>query len=152
MHNMIVYDHLSSLPSLSRNELSSFWRKLFTADPPRKMRKELMLRVIAYRMQELEFGGLRESYAGRLRELGDEIETNSKTAAAGRKAIKAGTRLIREWNNQLHIVNVEERNFEYRGSHYESLSEIARFITGTRWSGPLFFGLKARTKDMRKAV
>jgi hypothetical protein len=49
-------------------------------------------------------------------------------------------------------VNVEERNFEYRGSHYESLSEIARFITGTRWSGPLFFGLKARTKDMRKAV
>jgi len=56
--------------------------------------------------------------------------------------IKPGTRLVRQWRGQVHVVNVEEKDFEYKGALYQSLSEIARLITGTRWSGPLFFGLK----------
>jgi hypothetical protein len=59
-----------------------------------------------------------------------------------RPAIKPGTRLVRQWKEQVHVVEVETEGFEYRGVRYESLSEIARLITGTRWSGPLFFGLK----------
>ena len=76
------------------------------------------------------------------------VQSKSITIArvSQRPAIKPGTRLIRQWKDQVHIVNVEEGNYEYRGARYESLSEIARLITGTRWSGPLFFGLKSSQK------
>jgi hypothetical protein len=106
------------------------------------MRKELMLQFVAYRLQEREFGALSDSSYRRLRELASAIEANSNAPVSQRPAIKPGTRLIRQWKNQVHIVNVEEGSYEYRGARYQSLSEIARLITGTRWSGPLFFGLK----------
>jgi hypothetical protein len=144
MRNRTVSDRLSSLPDLSKAELSSLWRSLFTTDPPSQIRKEVMLRVVGYRMQEKEFGGLSGNAIRRLRELRTATETNSKASALVRLTIKPGTRLIRQWKDQVHVVNVEEGSFEYRGSRYESLSEIARLITGSRWSGPLFFGLKTR--------
>ena len=75
-------------------------------------------------------------------ELASAIEAYSDGSVAKRPAIKPGTRFIRQWKDQIHIVNAEEGNYEYRGARYGSLSEIARLITGTRWSGPLFFGLK----------
>jgi hypothetical protein len=56
--------------------------------------------------------------------------------------LKPGTRLVRQWRDQVHLVNVEADGYEYQGARYQSLSEIARLITGTRWSGPLFFGIK----------
>jgi K+-sensing histidine kinase KdpD len=108
------------------------------------MRKELMLQFLAYRIQEQEFGGLSVRSHRRLRELANSIAANTSTSASPRLAIKPGTRLIRQWKNQVHVVHVEEGNYEYRGARYESLSEIARLITGTRWSGPLFFGLKGK--------
>ena len=65
-------------------------------------------------------------------------------------SIKPGTRLVREWGNKVHVVEVDERGYIYAGSRYESLSQIARLITGTRWSGPLFFGLKKQQTGGKK--
>ena len=140
MPNSCITNQLSSLPHLHKPALSELWRQLFKTDPPLRMRKELMLQFVAYRMQEQEFGALSDSSHRRLIELANAIEGNSN-AVSQRPAIKPGTRLIRQWKDQIHIVNAEEGNYEYRGARYDSLSEIARLITGTRWSGPLFFGL-----------
>jgi hypothetical protein len=76
-------------------------------------------------------------------------DSNLKTSSARR--IHPGTRLVREWQNQVHLVNVEAKGYEYRGVRYRSLSEIARLITGTRWSGPLFFGLKGKAENQKEA-
>jgi hypothetical protein len=112
-----------------------------------------MVQFLAYRMQELEFGPLNEKSRDRLWLLAKAIEGFSNTSSAQKVPIKAGTRLIRQWKDQVHVVNVEEGSYEYRCNRYDSLSEIARLITGTRWSGPLFFGLKGRAiKNSKEAA
>ena len=105
-----------------------------------------MVRFVAYRIQEQVFHSLSDRSHRHLRELANAIEPDSNIPGSPRLAMKPGTRLLRQWKNELHIVNVEQDNYEYRGARYESLSEIARLITGTRWSGPLFFGLKNKPK------
>jgi hypothetical protein len=106
------------------------------------MRKALMVRVVSHRLQEEALGGLSPASRRRLRELSKAFEANPNANLSSRLPIKPGTRLVRRWKQQIHVVNVEERGYAYRGVRYESLSEIARLITCTRWSGPLFFGLK----------
>lgn len=93
-------------------------------------------------MQEEAYGGLSAACGRRLRELSRAFEANPDANLSHRLPINPGTRLVRQWKQQVHVVNVEERGYAYRGVLYESLSEIARLITSTRWSGPLFFGLK----------
>ena len=144
MPSFSIADRLSSLPHLSKPALFTLWQQLFTATPPNGMRKEMLIQFLAYRMQEKEFSGLSDHSLRRLRELASSIEASTSTSVSQSLAIKPGTRLIRQWKEQIHVVNVEEGNYEYRGARYESLSEIARLITGTRWSGTLFFGLKAK--------
>jgi hypothetical protein len=70
------------------------------------------------------------------------FENNSDAAVSSIPSIKPGTRLVRQWGDQVHLVNVENNGYEYHGARYQSLSEIARLITGTHWSGPLFFGIR----------
>jgi hypothetical protein len=140
--NLSITDHLSSLPRLHKEALTQLWQEFFKADPPLPMRKELMVQFLAYRMQEQEFGALSGRSQRRLRELAVAIGNDRNMSSSRRPAIKPGTRLVRQWKDQVHIVNVEEGSYEYSGTRYDSLSEIARLITGTRWSGPLFFGLK----------
>jgi hypothetical protein len=146
MTNSFITAQLSSLSRLDKPALTELWRQLFKTVPPLRMRKELMLQFVAYRKQEQEFGALSNSSYCRLREFASALEGNSNRSVSQRPAIKPGTRLIRQWKDQVHIVNVEEGKYEYRGAHYDSLSEIARLITGTRWSGPLFFGLKTKPR------
>jgi hypothetical protein len=110
------------------------------------MRKELLVRVIAYRLQEREFGALSEASCRRLRHLASALEANPNAEISTRPPIKPGTRLVRQWKDQVHVVEAEAKGYQYKGARYESLSEIARVITGTRWSGPLFFGLKKSTE------
>jgi hypothetical protein len=105
--------------------------------------------MLAYKLQEQAYGGLKPQVKRRLRELAvrfaaDPRQDVAKLATPAR--IKPGTRLIREWQGESHHVTVSERGFEYQGRVYASLSEIARHITGTRWSGPLFFGLRHSEK------
>jgi hypothetical protein len=138
---------LASLPHFSKPGLCELWRQLFKRDPPPEIRKDLMLRVIAHRLQEQEFGGLSDAGCRRLRQLAATFEADPNAVVPNRPPIKPGTRLVRQWKEQVHVVEVEAEGYEYRGTRYENLSEIARLITGTRWSGPAFFGLKTKPSN-----
>jgi hypothetical protein len=138
---------LDSLNHLNKSELWGVWQQLFKNDPPLAMRNDLMLRIVAQRLQEQEFGGLSAASLRQLRRFATTFEANPKAVLSSRP-LKSGTRLVRQWKDQVHVVNVEGKGYEYRGDRYQSLSEIARLITGTQWSGPLFFGLKAKQSNI----
>jgi hypothetical protein len=106
--------------------------------------------MIGYRLQEQAFGGLRASSSRRLLDLARQIEANSNAILVARPSAKPGTRLIRQWKERTHVVTVDDQGFAYEGHRYKNLSQIARFITGTNWSGPLFFGLKQKGQAPRR--
>lgn len=135
-------EQLEHLPSMSNAQLLSRWQQLFRIPPPRQVRRELLIRILAYKIQEQVYGGLSAEARKRLRELARKFAANPDAEMPGIRSIKPGTRLIREWRGQSHHVTVLEQGYSYAGKHYSSLSQIARLITETRWSGPLFFGLK----------
>jgi hypothetical protein len=142
MPDSCITERLASLPRLSKPALCDLWGQLFKKEPPTAIRKDSMLRVIAHRLQEQEFGGLSDVSHRRLRRLAATFEADPNAVISKRPPIKPGTRFVRQWKEQVHVVEVEAEGYAYRGSRYESLSEIASMITGTRWSGPAFFGLK----------
>jgi hypothetical protein len=122
--------------------LKAQWRQLFETEPPPYNRRDLESRL-AYRIQELAYGGLKPDTVKRLEALADELEEGGLTPrgrAKGRPI--AGTQLVREWQGVEHRVTVTEGGFLHEGRPYKSLSAIARAITGTRWNGWVFFGLK----------
>lgn len=135
---------LDSLPRMGKDALSVLWRELFQSLPPHSLRRHLMVRILAYRIQEEASRGLSPSARQRLRQMARALDKDPVAEISAAPAFKPGTRLIRQWQDQTHVVTVKERGYEYRGFHYQSLSEVARLITGTRWSGPLFFGVKPR--------
>ena len=145
-------ERLSRLPYLGKPALCKLWQDIFKKEPPPEIRKDLMLRIVAHQLQEQEFGGLSDAGCCRLRQLASAFDANPDVAVSTRPSIKSGTRLVRQWKEQVHVVEVEPEGYKYKGARYESLSEIARLITGTRWSGPLFFGLKAKqSKESQEA-
>jgi len=134
---------LAALKTAPTPDLKQQWRDLFDSEPPPFNRRYLESRL-AYRIQELAYGGLKPETVKRLEELGEEVEAES---APGRKRRKeglpiTGTRLLREWQGVEQIVTVTADGFEWQGRPYKSLSAIARAITGTRWNGWVFFGLR----------
>jgi hypothetical protein len=137
-----VDQRLNALRDLSKPALCKLWEELFEASPPPQLRADLMIPILAYRIQEQAFGALRATTRSRLRTLSVAFEKDAGSAIASAPTLRPGTRLVRQWRDQVHLVNVEANRYEYRGALYQSLSEIARLITGTRWSGPLFFGIK----------
>jgi hypothetical protein len=141
-----VHDRLSqqiaTLPSLNKTQLLPIWAENFSEDPPPRLRKELMVPVLAYRMQEREFGGLSHGARRRLREVAASLNTEKPSLERADSAPQTGTRLLRMWRGETHEVIATGSGYEYRGQTYSSLSKIAREITGTRWSGPLFFGVR----------
>ena len=144
-----IVDRLANMPNLSKAALAELWEQLFQTSPQPVLRRDLMVRILAHRLQEQAFGGLASGYRRRLQQMASAIATDSKQARGSRLSskplsIKPGTRLVRQWQSRTYIVHVAERGYEYNGSRYDSLSEIARLITGTRRSGPLFFGLKEK--------
>jgi hypothetical protein len=137
-----VLAQLAALNAAPIAELKQKWRDLFDREPPPYNRRFLENRL-AHRIQELAYGGLSEETVERLDALADELEgkiPRRRTALDSRPI--AGTRLIREWKGVEHCVTVRHEGFEYEGRPYQSLSAIARHITGTRWNGLVFFGLK----------
>jgi hypothetical protein len=139
-----VAERLAALPQLSKAALCDLWKQLFKTAPTCQLRKDLMLSILAYRIQEDMFGSLSSDSRRRLRQLAATFEADPNAVVSNRPLIKPGTRLVRQWKEQVHVVEVEQEGYAYRGSRYENLSEIARLITGTRWSGPLFFGLRTK--------
>ena len=139
-----VLRQIAMLKTRSTPELHDMWRELFDREPPVLGRRYLEDRI-AYRVQELHFGGLSDRARRRLDALADQLEPKAaRRRDAGRPI--AGTQLRREWNGIEHVVNVREHDFEYNGRPYKSLSAIARSITSVRWNGPLFFGLRQNSK------
>ena len=133
---------ITKLPDLSKAELRSLWRANFGETAPVNLRKELMVPVLAYRIQEKMFGGISPKNRKRLQEIAQSVQTAPRWCKSSR--LQPGTRLVRSWQGVLHQVTVLDSGYEYDRRSYDSLSMIAREITGTRWSGPLFFGTKRR--------
>jgi len=100
------------------------------------------MRGIGYRLQEIRHGGLGKSTRRKLNTLAKMFRTTGRVAADPGLSLKTGARLVREWHGHIHTVTVTEDGFEYAGMTYPSLTKVARKVTGARWSGPRFFGLK----------
>jgi len=133
---------LSRLPKLDIHELREEWRVLYKTDASLHLSRELLVRAVAYRMQEIALGGLRPEPQRQLRQIAQELKQTGAATIRFRPQLKSGTRLIREWQGRTYEVVVLDDGFCWQSTQYRSLSAIARTITGTAWSGPLFFGLK----------
>jgi len=138
---------IASLSALDMIALRQRWEAQYGADLSPSFGRSLMIRVIAYRLQEKILGGLKPTTQRVLDRNGARRFEKALEPAPKRRA-SAGTVLIREWRGISHRVTVLDNDVVYLGRRYKSLSEVARVITGTRWSGPLFFGLKRRTKEV----
>lgn len=127
---------LARLEALSNFELRGEWRRLCNLQPPKSLSRDLLLRGIAYKIQERALGGLSKSTLRKL-----SVPSTEGRNAPSRTVVKPGTRLVRDWNGQTHTVLVCADGVEWRGKRYKSLSIVAREITSSHWSGPRFFGL-----------
>jgi hypothetical protein len=138
-----VLGRLAALRTLPTAELKRQWRELIGTEPPPFNRPYLQSRL-AYRIQELAYGGLKPETRARLEALGEQLDGGNVVLRRVRADDRplAGTRLVREHGGVEHIVTVLADGFEYEGRPYRSLSAVARHITGTRWNGWTFFGLK----------
>jgi hypothetical protein len=140
-------DQLERLPRLKTSELRALWGEVFGSSPHSKLRRELLIPILGYRLQERALGGLKPSTARRLRAIAEEMREGKRPRSAQSPGPRPGTRMVRQWQGKLHEVITLESGFLYDGEKFRSLSEIARAITGTRWSGPAFFGLKKRRSE-----
>ena len=141
-----ISTRLEELPRLRTAKLRTLWQELFEKPVHPKLRREMMIPILAYRIQEKAYGGLKPSTRKRLQKLAQELERDPKAQLQPHQQIKTGIKLLRQWQGETHNVIVVNDGFDYRNKRYRSLSEIARQITGTRWSGPAFFGLKQPRK------
>jgi Protein of unknown function (DUF2924) len=147
-----VTGQIKQLASMSREQLLDLWERLYRKAAHPKIRRELMVPLLAYRIQEIAFGGLKPSTRAELRRIARDLEKPSGSKELKiRHRIRPGTRLVREWQGGTHEVVIVESGYEYRGSKYKSLSSIARQITGSQWSGPAFFGLNG-SRSVKKGV
>jgi hypothetical protein len=139
---------LDRLRELLPEELCEQWQTLFGADPPPKLRSSLLVQAIAYRLQEKALGSLKPVTLRLLERIADDTAARRQLSPTPKTIhVSAGTVLIREWHGTKHQVTVAKDGFLYRAKRFHSLSQIARTITGSRWSGPLFFGLKSSRKE-----
>jgi Protein of unknown function (DUF2924) len=139
-----VLARVAALKTTQTTELKREWRDLFETEPPPYNRRFLESRL-AYRIQELAYGGLKPETIARLEAIAEDLDGGDPDRRRRRAAQDrpiAGTRLIREWQGVEHCVTVRDEDFEYQGRPYKSLSAVARAITSTRWNGLIFFGLK----------
>lgn len=131
-----VEEEVAALATLSPAQLRERWTKLTGAVVP-KVSPKLLRLALAYELQARVYGGLSRQTQQRLAQIA--------AAKTQTRDVQPGMRLVREWNGTVHVVHVDESNaIHWNGRSWGSLSEVARAITGTRWSGPAFFGLKRR--------
>ncbi len=143
---------VAELDELSKDDLVQRFGQLYGRPPPRYTQRALLLRAVAHRIQENAQGGPDPALRRLLARLAGELHRTGRIAVGARPPVKPGTRLMREWQGETHSVTVLESGFLYRGERHDSLSVIARAITGTRWSGPAFFGLRSGTRSGSEAA
>lgn len=133
---------LEQLESMPLTELQNAWGRLYGRAAP-SLSPDLLRRGIAYRLQEKKRGGLHQQVATYLQRYGGETGSTQSKPPLGPK-LSVGTKLVRDWHGVGHSVTVLEDGFDYDGQHWKSLTAIASEITGTKWSGPRFFGLTVK--------
>ena len=132
---------IGALADLPRRALLERWQALYRTDPPKGLSRRLLVLAIAYRMQAKRYDGLTPTVRRRLTGNGGGCATPERSKPKATAKLTTGTRLIREWNGVNHVVDVADGHFVWNGVQYQSLSAVARAITGARWSGPRFFAV-----------
>lgn len=141
-----VLPRIIALKAMPVADLKKLWTDLFATEPP-PYNRTFLTRRISYRLQELATGGgLKSATVKRLEILGEQLDGGKKKTRSKRVDDRpcAGTTLIREWQGKTYQVIVQNDHFEFGGKRYQSLSAIAKAISGTVWNGWLFFGLRSR--------
>jgi Protein of unknown function (DUF2924) len=139
---------IAALAGASRADLTSRWRVLYETEPPRRISRELLKRALAYRLQELALGGLKPATLRLLAKVAADASARRPIALSSAPILAPGSVLLRNWHGTEHQVIVREHGVEFQGRQYKSLSQVAGRITGSKWSGPLFFGLKQRAEKV----
>ncbi|MGO9605397.1 MAG: DUF2924 domain-containing protein [Candidatus Binataceae bacterium] len=135
---------IAGLPRLAIDELRERWKAMYGKEPSREIGRSFLVRAVAYRLQEKVYGGLKPSTRRLLARFAEETaNSNSPKKPTQIRNVQAGTILVREWQGNAHRVTMLDDGVSFNGKRYRSLSEVAREITGSRWSGPRFFGLRA---------
>jgi hypothetical protein len=142
---------LAGLADLETDDLRRLWAESFGIEPLPRISRELLVRAVAYRLQEEKEGGMSRRA---IRQLDRALADMGQPGRAGTDAhvsLRTGTRLVREWQGRVHEVIVLEEDYLWQGERFRSLSEIARLITGARWSGPRFFGTRPIDAKRRRS-
>jgi Protein of unknown function (DUF2924) len=147
-----VAARLEALLGMDIADLRAEWRRHLRSSPPNRLSRDLLMRGIAYKIQERGHGGLTRATVRQLQALAEQLAAGDRGLLGPYPSLKPGTRLLRSWGGETHSVLTLDGGFEYRGAHFRSLSQIARTITGVRWSGPRFFGLTRRSKPFARLV
>lgn len=142
---MRLAEQLSRLTTLSSAELRDEWRRVLK-EPAPPLSADLLTRGIAYRLQERVHGAMTGATRRRIERLVGQLDRRGEVAAERAPVLKVGTRLVRDWQGRSHHVLVLDDGFLFEDRRYASLTAVAATITGAKWSGPRFFGLKRRPK------
>ena len=143
---------LKDLETRGDDELKNRWRSLYGKKPPQKIHRSLLIAAVAHRMQENALGALKSSVRRHLMQVANNPATLRPSPHYPSLRPRAGTVLVRDWGGVTHQAKVLEDGILFRSKRYKSLSEVARTITGSRWSGPLFFGLKSAAKEQNHGI
>ena len=133
---------IRGLSKASIKDLRERWKTLYGKAPCAQISRSFLIRAIAYRLQEQAFGGLKPSTRRLLARVAEENAGGNSPKKPQSRRAETGTILVREWQGSAHRVTVLDDGVAFNGKRYRSLSEVAREITGSRWSGPRFFGLR----------
>ena len=133
---------MTEIQEMDLSALRDEWRRHYRASPPRRLSRDLLIRGIAYKLQEKTHGGLSKAMRRRLRTLAKAFSETGRIVPVNGTKIRLGTRLVREWQGRTYVVTVTGDGFNYDSETYTSLSAIAQRITGAHWSGLRFFGVR----------
>jgi Protein of unknown function (DUF2924) len=145
--NSALADEIAALRQATCADLKERWRALYGTEPPWHISRDLLIRALAYRIQEQALGGLKPSTRRLLAKVAADASARRPIERSPQATLTPGTVLLREWHGNQHRVIVREDGILFRGKQYKSLSQVAYRITGTRWSGPLFFGLRTNRQE-----
>jgi len=138
---------IATLAEATLADLKRRWRELYGTEPPPRISRDLLARAFAYRIQEEALGGLKPSTRRLLAKVAADASARRPIQVTSAPTLTPGTILLRDWRGTQHQVIVREHGVEFQGKRYKSLSQVAHRITGSKWSGPLFFGLKAKPQE-----
>jgi hypothetical protein len=143
-----IEDQVAGLATMSPAQLRAEWRRLHRGQPlPTGVTPSQLARAVAWRLQEKASGGLPSARVRELDRMAAQLSAAGEIDVGKVRELKPGVRLVRRWRNKIYTVTVLDNGFELENQRYASLTQIARHITGSAWSGPRFFGLKGRGSE-----